>query len=101
MIGGFIVCIILGLIIIIMGYQIHIKRRLFLIAGYQKETFTGDKEKLAKTTGFFSYLIGIATFILPFGLERIGTVAGIIYAIVIVLSTILIIILGNITNKPS
>ncbi len=29
------------------------KKRLFLLAGYQEETFVGDKEKLAKISGFF------------------------------------------------
>ncbi|SCL89564.1 A0A073KDX1 (Multidrug ABC transporter permease) [Bacillus cytotoxicus] len=55
MIGGFIICFLLGMLIIMLGYQIHIKKRLFLLAGYQEETFVGDKEKLAKISVFFLY----------------------------------------------
>lgn len=43
MIGGFIISFLVGMLIIIMGYQIHIKKRLFLIAGYQEETFVGTE----------------------------------------------------------
>lgn len=61
-----VICTIVGLIIMISGYQIHIKKRLSLIAGYQEETFIGDKNKLAKLCGIFAYVVGIATFLLPF-----------------------------------
>ncbi|PEE41359.1 DUF3784 domain-containing protein [Bacillus pseudomycoides] len=101
MIGGFIISFLVGMLIIIMGYQIHIKKRLFLIAGYQEETFVGDKEKLAKIFGVFSYVIGITTALLPFGLETIGDAAGIGYGIFVVISTIVLVIWGNVINKPS
>ncbi|KWU56448.1 multidrug ABC transporter permease [Bacillus mycoides] len=73
--------------------------RLLLIAGYQEETFVGDKEKLGMLAGVFSYLIGIATFLLPFGLETIGDAAGIDYGIFIVFSTIILLIGRNAINK--
>ena len=43
-----------------------------MLAGYQEETFVGDKNKLAKLSGAFSYIVGVATIILPLGLEKIG-----------------------------
>ncbi|ACK58827.1 conserved hypothetical protein [Bacillus cereus B4264] len=72
MLAGFLVCLFVGLLIIFLGYQIHVKKRLFLLAGYQEETFVGDKNKLAKLSGAFSYIVGVATIILPLGLEKIG-----------------------------
>ena len=54
----------------------------------EEETFVGDKNKLAKLSGVFSYIVGVATILLPFGLEKIGDVVGIVYAILIVLGTI-------------
>ncbi|HEK9102478.1 DUF3784 domain-containing protein [Bacillus pfraonensis] len=100
MIGGFIICFLVGMLIIILGYQTHIKKRLFLLTGYQEETFIGDKKKLAKIAGFFSYVIGIATALLPFGLEAIGDAAEISYGVFVVISTIVLIIWGNVINKP-
>ncbi|MCP9277396.1 MULTISPECIES: DUF3784 domain-containing protein [Bacillus cereus group] len=94
------ICTIISLIIIIMGYQIHIKKRLFLIAGYQEETFIGDKNKLAKLFGIFAYIVGIATFLLPFGLEILGDVAGIIYGVGICGGVIVVLIWQQIINKP-
>ena len=71
MLAGFLVCLFVGLLIIFLGYQIHVKRkRLFLLAGYQEETFVGDKNKLAKLSGAFSYIVGVTTIILPLGLEK-------------------------------
>ncbi|MFB5253046.1 DUF3784 domain-containing protein [Bacillus mycoides] len=84
-----------------MGYQIHIKKKLWLIAGYQEETFVGDKERLAKVSGVFLYVVGIATFLLPFGLEIIGDIAAIIYAILVILGSLLVIVWGNLINKHS
>ncbi|MEI4800852.1 DUF3784 domain-containing protein [Bacillus sp. FJAT-51639] len=101
MIGGFITCIVIALIMIIMGYQIHIKKKLWLIAGYQEETFVGDKERLAKVSGVFLYVVGITTFLLPFGLESIGDIVAITYAVLVILGILLVIVWGNIINKHS
>ncbi len=38
---------------------------MYLLAGYQEETFVGDKNKLAKLSGAFSYIVGVATIIFP------------------------------------
>ena len=84
-----------------MGYQIHIKKKLWLIAGYQEETFVGDKERLAKVSGVFLYVVGITTFLLPFGLESIGDIVAITYAVLVILGILLVIVWGNIINKHS
>ncbi|KFN01547.1 DUF3784 domain-containing protein [Bacillus clarus] len=99
MLAGFLICLFVGLLIIFLGYQIHVKKRLFLLAGYQEETFVGDKNKLAKLSGMFSYLVGVATILLPIGLEKIGDVVGIVYGVLIVLGTILFLIKANKLNK--
>ncbi|HDR7586791.1 DUF3784 domain-containing protein [Bacillus mycoides] len=101
MLAGFLVCLFVGLLIIFLGYQIHVKKRLFLLAGYQEETFVGDKNKLAKLSGVFSYIVGVATILLPFGLEKIDDVVGIVYAILIVLGTIVFLIKANMLNKST
>ncbi|UYX55365.1 DUF3784 domain-containing protein [Bacillus thuringiensis] len=79
----------------------HVKKRLFLLAGYQEETFVGDKNKLAKLSAVCSYIVGVVTIILPFGLEKIGDVVGIVYAILVVLGTIMFLIEANLLNKST
>ncbi|MCU4814864.1 hypothetical protein HFP64_23635 [Bacillus sp. AC79A.1] len=74
---------------------------MFLLAGYQEETFVGDKNKLVKLSGAFSYIVGVATIILPLGLEKIGDVVGNIYTILIVLGTVAFIIKANLLNKSA
>lgn len=71
---------------------------LFLIAGYDEETFVGDKEKLAKFAGIFSIFIGVITFVLPLGLEAIGSISGIVYTIIVLISTIIFVIKLNMQN---
>lgn len=41
MIAGYITCIVFALIFVFMGYLTHIKKKLWLIAGYQEESFFG------------------------------------------------------------
>ncbi len=72
----------------------------FHFAGYQEETFIGDKNKLAKLFGIFAYILGLTTFLLPFGLEVFGDIAGITYAICICGSVIVILIWKQFINKP-
>ncbi|MFJ6208747.1 DUF3784 domain-containing protein [Lysinibacillus sp. NPDC092081] len=100
MTGGYITCMVLALIITFMGYLIHVKKELWLIAGYQEDSFNGDKDKLAKLFGVFSYIVGIATFLLPFGLEFWGIISGIIYAVCICLGTVATLLWKQIINKP-
>ncbi|CAM3854947.1 DUF3784 domain-containing protein [Bacillus cereus] len=101
MLAGFLICLVVGLLIIFLGYQIHVKKRLFLLAGYQEEMFIGDKNKLAKLSGVFSYIVGVATIILPFGLEKIGDVVGAVYAVLVVLGTIVFLIKVSLLNKST
>lgn len=69
MLAGFLVCLFVGLLIIFRVSN-TCEKRVFLLAGYQEETFVGDKNKLAKLSGSFSYIVGVATIILPLGLEK-------------------------------
>ncbi|PWA07814.1 hypothetical protein DCC39_16080 [Pueribacillus theae] len=91
-------CSIVSLLFFLFGYLIWKKKMLFLIAGYDEETFVGDKEKLAKMTGIFSIFIGVITFVLPFGLETIGSISGIVYTVIILISTIIFVIKINMKN---
>ncbi|WP_060489047.1 DUF3784 domain-containing protein [Bacillus wiedmannii] len=100
MMSGLVICMLVGLIIIICGYLIHIKKYLFLINGYQEATFIGDKNKLAKLFGIFAYIVGIATFLLPFGLEFFGNIIGKIYAACIVAGTVFVLVRKQMINKP-
>jgi hypothetical protein len=100
MFAGYITCIVLAFIIIFMGFLIHVKKKLWLIAGYQEDSFIGNKVKLAKLFGVFSYIVGIATFLLPFGLEFWGNISGIIYAVCICLGTVATLVWKQIINKP-
>ncbi len=75
----------LGLLFIVFGYLISVKKMLVLIAGYREETFTGNKDKLAKIVGIAYVTIGVLTLLLPLGLEYIGSMAGIIYAAIVVI----------------
>lgn len=94
-----IICSIASLLMILLGYLIWAKKKLFLIAGYDEETFEGDKEKLAKAMGMFSIFVGILVFIFPFTLEYIGSFTGYIFAIIIVLGTMAMFIYVNILNR--
>lgn len=100
MMSEFVICTLVSLVIMIIGYQIHIKKHLFLIAGYQENTFIGDKNKLAKLFGIFAYIVGIVTFLFPFGLKAFGDIAGIIYAVCICGGVIVVLIWKQIINKP-
>ncbi|GMN98896.1 DUF3784 domain-containing protein [Parageobacillus thermoglucosidasius] len=96
---GVIICSIASLLMILLGYLIWAKKKLFLIAGYDEETFVGDKEKLAKAMGMFSIFVGILIFIFPFTLEYIGSFTGYIFAIIIVLGTMVMFIYVNMLNR--
>ena len=76
MIAGYITCFVVALIIIFIGYLIHIKKKLWLIAGYQEDCFIGNKDKLAKLFGVFSYIVGIITLLLPIGLKFWGQITA-------------------------
>ncbi|MEK5440431.1 MULTISPECIES: DUF3784 domain-containing protein [unclassified Fredinandcohnia] len=100
MLAGFIICFIVGLLCIFMGYLTWKKKILSLIAGYNEETFKGDKEKLAKAVGVFTIIIGVLTILLPFGLEFISEWVGLLFGAITFVGTILLIIYVNQLNRP-
>lgn len=100
MLAGFITCFIVGLLCIFMGYLTWKKKMLSLIAGYNEETFKGDKEKLAKAVGVFTIIIGLLTILLPFGLEYISEWVGLIFGAITLVGTIVLIIYVNKLNHP-
>jgi hypothetical protein len=100
MLAGFITCFIVGLLCIFMGFLVWKKKMLSLIAGYNEETFKGDKEKLAKAVGVFTIMIGVLTILLPFGLEFISEWIGLLYGAITVVGSIVLLIYVNKLNYP-
>ena len=100
MLAGFITCFIVGLLCVFMGFLVWKKKMLSLIAGYNEETFKGDKEKLAKAVGVFTIMIGFLTILLPFGLEFISEWIGLLYGAITVVGSIVLIIYVNKLNYP-
>ncbi|WP_432363751.1 DUF3784 domain-containing protein [Sporosarcina sp. UB5] len=93
--GALITCLFVSILCFLFSYLIWKKREFSLIAGYNEESFKGDKEKLAKSVGLFLLIIGLLTLLLPFGLEFIGSVAGTLFAIIVIVGTIGLIIYIN------
>jgi hypothetical protein len=86
--GGLITCLLVSFLLFFFSYLIWHKKELSFIAGYNEKTFKGDKNKLAKTVGSFLVATGVLTLILPFGLEFIGSIVGIIFTTIIIAGTI-------------
>ncbi|MEH7235214.1 DUF3784 domain-containing protein [Bacillus sp. JJ1562] len=101
MLAGFIVCFFVGLFCIFMGFLVWKKKHLSLIAGYNGETYKGDKEKLAKVVGIFTIIIGLLTILLPFGLEFVSGFIGLLFGAIIVIGSIVLVIYVNKLNKPT
>ncbi|WP_226577486.1 DUF3784 domain-containing protein [Halobacillus litoralis] len=72
-------CFLLGMLILFTGYLTWCKKKLFLIAGYDPKAYKGDKDQLARRSGLYSILVGLCTILLPFGLEYVGPVTGVLY----------------------
>lgn len=100
MLAGFITCFLVGVLCIFMGYLTWKKKMLSLIAGYNEETFKGDKEKLAKAVGVFTIIIGLLTIFLPFGLEYLSEWVGLLFGAITLVGTIVLIIYVNKLNHP-
>lgn len=92
---GLIITTIVGLICIALGYLIGYKKMLFLIAGYNEDTFEGDKEKLVKGTGVVLVISGIVTILFPFFLYWFGNTVGIIYCLIIIIGVMVIIMMKS------
>ncbi|MBA4536840.1 DUF3784 domain-containing protein [Bacillus aquiflavi] len=101
LLAGVIVCTFVSILLIFLGCFIWKKKKLSLIGGFDDQTFKGDKNKLAKLFGVFSILVGVLTFILPFGLEFAGTNAGIIYMVLVVVGIIFVLIYANKLNRST
>lgn len=96
---GFITCFFVSLLLFFFSYLIWKKKNLSLIAGFDEQTYKGDKNKLAKAVGSFCMIIGILTLILPFALEFSGDIGGILYTVFVIIGTIGVIIYINLINK--
>jgi len=99
MLGGFIICLFVSLLLFSFSYLIWKKKDLSIIAGYDENTFKGDKDKLAKAAGSFLVVVGLLTLILPFALEFIGSFVGILFGAIIMVGTIGLVIYINSLNK--
>ena len=99
LLAGFITCFFVSLILFLFSYIIWKKKDLSLIAGYNEQTFKGDKDKLAKAVGSLLLITGILTLLLPFGLEFIGNISGTIFTISIVVAVIILVIYINASKR--
>ena len=88
--GAFFICGIGSIFCFVVGYFIWKKEKLTLIIGFNEETFSGDRGKLAKAVGTLMVGMGVLVLLLPFSLEYIGSLTGPAYAIIIVCGTMLL-----------
>ena len=93
--GALITCLFVSILFFIFSFLIWKKRDFSFIAGYNEESFKGDKDKLAKAVGLFLLIIGILTLLLPFGLQFIGSIAGALFTIIVIVGTIGLIVYIN------
>jgi UPF0716 family protein affecting phage T7 exclusion len=97
--GGFITCLFVSIVFFLFGYLIWKKKELSFIAGYNEKTYSGDKDKLAYGVGLLLIGIGVLTLLLPFGLEFIGSVIGLLYGIIIVVGIVACVVYIKSVNK--
>ena len=99
LLGGFIVCLFVSVLLFSFSYLIWKKKDLSIISGYDENKFKGDKDKLAKAAGSSLMVVGLLTLILPFALEFVGSFVGILFGAIIIVGTIGLIIYINSLNK--
>ena len=97
--GSFITCLFVSIICFLLGYLIWKKKELSLISGYNEKTYSGDKDKLAYGVGLLLTGIGVLTLLLPFGLQFIGSIIGIFYGIIVVVSIVACVVYIKSINK--
>jgi len=97
--GGMIACIFVSVILFLFSFMIWKKKDLSFVAGYNEQTFRGDKNKLANAVGAFLMISAVLTLILPFALEFIGAIAGILFAIILITGIIGLVIYIKSINK--
>ena len=97
--GGIVVCIFVSVILSLFSFVIWKKKDLSFVAGYNEQTFSGDKNKLANAVGAFLMISAVLILMLPFALEFIGTSAGIIFATILITGIIGLVIYIKSINK--
>ena len=97
--GGIITCIFVSVILFLFSFVIWKKKDLSFVAGYNEQTFSGDKNKLANAVGAFLMISAVLTLILPFALEFIGAIAGILFATILITGIIGLVIYIKFINK--
>jgi len=97
--GGMITCIFVSVILFLFSFVIWKKKDLSFVAGYNEQTFRGDKNKLANAVGTFLLISAVLILMLPFALEFIGTSAGIIVATLLITGIIGLVIYIKSINK--
>ena len=97
--GGMIACIFVSVILLLFSFVIWKKKDLSFVAGYNEQTFRGDKNKLANAVGAFLMISAVLILMLPFALEFIGASAGIIFATILITGIIGLVIYIKSINK--
>ncbi|WP_162920092.1 DUF3784 domain-containing protein [Paenisporosarcina cavernae] len=89
----------LSLLFFLASYFIWKKQKLWLLAGYHEENFIGDKKRLARDAGIFTFIIGLLTLAMSLLIDSYGDFVGIIYAIVIAILSIGFLIKVNVGER--
>ena len=97
--GGIITCIFVSVILFLFSFVIWKKKDLSFVAGYNEQTFSGDKNKLVSAVGAFLMIIAILTLMLPFALAFIGTIAGMLFTAILIIGMIGLVIYIKSINK--
>ena len=97
--GGIITCIFVSVILFLFSFIIWKKKDLSFVAGYNEQTFSGDRNKLANAVGAFLMISAVLTLILPFALVFIGGIAGGMFTIIQITGIIGLVIYIKSINK--
>ena len=97
--GGMIACIFVSVILSLFSFIIWKKKDLSFVAGYDEQTFSGDPHKLANAVGAFLMTSAVLTLILSFALTFIGTIAGILFATILITGIIGLVTYIKLINK--
>ena len=97
--GGIITCMFVSGILFLFSFIIWKKKDLSFVAGYNEQTFSGDRNKLANAVGAFLMISAVLTLILPFALAFIGGIAGGIFTIILITGIIGLVIYIKSINK--
>lgn len=85
-----IIGVVCGILMVIMGYLIWVKKMLFLIAGYHPDTVK-DEAGLATFIGVYLILLGAVTILVPFLHLAFGGLIFETYGILILVSAIVVV----------